>query len=460
MTNYSIPYHDVDILIPAQRFEVKFNYTSSQMPNFIDSMIMRLLRISPMSADSVANFLGLNQRESRIVLDQLITNNEIELKKDDLFHLTNKSMKYFTTVDSIPKVASILEHTQNLMYELTNFNFIPEKPDNNMYGLKLIASNSNAANSENIVRDRFQKQFYELVEDEVITLKKMDGRPSIYKMGTVKKVKDCTVRKSLDLNIDANAEPQAIKVFDSIMSEELREKTYQVLGQSKKGNNIKDIVDNLDGFEEFNLQQYFKDGRFLASVALFNSLNIIESSGDESNHQFIGPCYSQGNAKLILNKIKEIIATGRLIQNIYWLAPDDAFWGKSLRFNTFVGALGQLKNKQNIELKLKCFLPMNNEQDKASIINYRKIIAKDHQKYFYGIKEGLLAGNFEMLVVENEFAVVILHVLDSEAEYLTSFPIGSMSNNKSIVNSLVNLFDAWQRPKEENGISFGPVFKK
>ena len=142
------------------------------------------------------------------------------------------------------------------------------------------------------------------------------------------------------------------------------------------------------------------------------------------------------------------------------MAPDDAFWGKSLRFNTFVGALGQLKNKQNIELKLKCFLPMNNEQDKASIINYRKIIAKDHQKYFYGIKEGLLAGNFEMLVVENEFAVVILHVLDSEAEYLTSFPIGSMSNNKSIVNSLVNLFDAWQRPKEENGISFGPVFKK
>lgn len=81
MTNYSIPYHDVDILIPAQRFEVKFNYTSSQMPNFIDSMIMRLLRISPMSADSVANFLGLNQRESRIVLDQLITNNEIELKR-------------------------------------------------------------------------------------------------------------------------------------------------------------------------------------------------------------------------------------------------------------------------------------------------------------------------------------------------------------------------------------------
>jgi len=44
MSNYSIPYHDVDILIPAQKFEIKFSYTSSQMPKFIDSMIMRLLR--------------------------------------------------------------------------------------------------------------------------------------------------------------------------------------------------------------------------------------------------------------------------------------------------------------------------------------------------------------------------------------------------------------------------------
>ncbi|MFX6606612.1 hypothetical protein ABTG82_06210, partial [Acinetobacter baumannii] len=61
MSNYSIPYHDVDILIPAQKFEIKFSYTSSQMPNFIDSMVMRLLRISPMSVKNIANFLGMNQ---------------------------------------------------------------------------------------------------------------------------------------------------------------------------------------------------------------------------------------------------------------------------------------------------------------------------------------------------------------------------------------------------------------
>ena len=460
MSNYSIPYHDVDILIPAQKFEIKFSYTSSQMPNFIDSMVMRLLRISPMSVKNIANFLGMNQRESRIVLDQLITNNEIELKQDGLFHLTNKSMKYFTTVDSIPKVASILEHTHGLVYELTNFNYIAQNPDTNMYGLKLIASSEHAANSESIVRDRFQKQFYQLIEDDIITLKKMDGRPAIYKMGTVKKVRECTVRKSLDLNIDAQADPQPIKVLDSIMSDELKDKTYQALGQSKKGNNIRDIVKNLEGFEQLNLHQYFKDGRFLAPVALFDSLNPIENKANEGNHLFIGPCYSQGNSKLILNKIKDVLAKNRPVKNIYWLAPDDAFWGKSLRFNTFVGALGQLKNKQNDEIQLKCFLPMSDERDRVSVQNYRKIIGKDHQKYFYGIKEGLLDGNFELIVVENEFAVIILHVLDSEADYLTSFPIGSISYDKTLVNSLVSLFDAWQRPTDENGISFGPMFKK
>lgn len=67
---------------------------------------------------------------------------------------------------------------------------------------------------------------------------------------------------------------------------------------------------------------------------------------------------------------------------------------------------------------------------------------------------------FEIIVVENEFAIVILHVLDSEADFLTSFPIGSIGYNKTLVSNLVNLFDAWQRPKEENGISYGPIFKK
>jgi hypothetical protein len=126
-------------------------------------------------------------------------------------------------------------------------------------------------------------------------------------------------------NIDAQADPQPIKVLDSIMSDELKDKTYQALGQSKKGNNIRDIVKNLEGFEQLNLHQYFKDGRFLAPVALFDSLNPVESKASDENHSFIGPCYNQGNSKLILNKIKDVLTKNQAVKNIYWLAPDDAF---------------------------------------------------------------------------------------------------------------------------------------
>lgn len=78
----------------------------------------------------------MNQREVRIVIDHLITTREIELQQDGLFSLTNKSMKYFVGVDSLPKITSVLEHKQRLMYELTNFNYINQRPDNNMYGFK------------------------------------------------------------------------------------------------------------------------------------------------------------------------------------------------------------------------------------------------------------------------------------------------------------------------------------
>lgn len=112
----------------------------------------------------------MNQREVRIVIDHLITTREIELQQDGLFSLTNKSMKYFVGVDSLPKITSVLEHKQRLMYELTNFNYINQRPDNNMYGLKLTATSSNLASSEAIVRDRFQNNFTNLLKKKLLRL--------------------------------------------------------------------------------------------------------------------------------------------------------------------------------------------------------------------------------------------------------------------------------------------------
>lgn len=461
MNNYSIPYHDIDILIPAQQFEINFNYTSGEVPNFIDSMIMRLLRIAPLAVKNIAQFLGMNQREVRIVIDHLITNGEIELQQDGLFTLTNKSMKYFVGVDSLPKITSVLEHRQRLMYELTNFNYINQRPDNNMYGLKLTATSSNIASSEAIVRDRFQKQFYQLLEEEIITLAKLEGSAKIYKMGTVRKLKDCTVRKELDLNIDSQAEPQSIKVLDTIISEDLKDKTYQALAQSKKGDNIRDIVKHLEGFETLNLDQYFKDGSFLASQVLFDTLSSFSENNSKENHLFIGPCYSRSNSKVILEKIRESLSKNKKATGLYWLAPDDAFWGKSLRFNTFFGELVKLQTQDSSPLKLRCFLPIADLKDYLSINNYRKIIgAKDHQKYFYGIEQGILDGHFEILALKDEFVVVVVHVQHSESDFLTSFPVGVISYDKKLVDSLITLFEAWQSSEDEGGLVFGPMFIK
>lgn len=461
MNNYSIPYHDVDILIPAQQFEINFNYTSGKVPNFIDSMIMRLLRIAPLSVKNIAYFLGMNQREVRIVIDHLITTREIELQQDGLFSLTNKSMKYFVGVDSLPKITSVLEHKQRLMYELTNFNYINQRPDNNMYGLKLTATSSNLASSEAIVRDRFQKQFYQLVEEEIITLNKMEGNAKIYKMGNVRKLKDCTVRKELDLNIDSQAEPQSIKVLDTIISEDLKDKTYQALAQSKKGDNIRDIVKHLDGFEVLNLNQYFKDGNFLATQALFDTLSSFGGSDSKENHLFIGPCYSRANSKIILEKIKASLSKNDKATSLYWLAPDDAFWGKSLRFNSFFSDLINLKIQDSAPLKFRCFLPIVGKDDYLSINNYKKIIgAKGHHQYFYGIEQGILDGHFEIMALKSEFVVVIVHVQHSESDYLTSFPVGVISYDTRLVDNLITLFEAWQLPEDDGGLTFGPIFIK
>ena len=103
-------------------------------------------------------------------------------------------------------------------------------------------------------------------------------------------------------------------------------------------------------------------------------------------------------------------------------------------------------------------LPIAGKDDYLSINNYKKIIgAKGHHQYFYGIEQGILDGHFEIMALKNEFVVVIVHVQHSESDYLTSFPVGVISYDTRLVDNLITLFEAWQLPEDDGGLTFGPI---
>lgn len=67
-------------------------------------------------------------------------------------------------------------------------------------------------------------QFYDLIEDGLLTLKSTgSNQPNIYKMGAVKKIKDCSIRKPLDLNMDISAMPLPIDGISEISTSALED---------------------------------------------------------------------------------------------------------------------------------------------------------------------------------------------------------------------------------------------
>lgn len=81
---------------------------------------------------------------------------------------------------------------------------------------------------------------------------------------------------------------------------------------------------------------------------------------------------------------------------------------------------------------------MSSNSDKHSQNNYRKIIAPQFgARHFYLVEESSLMfeGNFEILVMEDEFCALIIHVSSSCEDILASVPIGILITAKEVIDA-------------------------
>ena len=77
-------YHDVDVLLPVQKFLVDFSFSGKKPLDFVHSILLRTLRLGPCSSVQLASFLNLDQNEITILLNELLAKREIKTWQ---FHL-------------------------------------------------------------------------------------------------------------------------------------------------------------------------------------------------------------------------------------------------------------------------------------------------------------------------------------------------------------------------------------
>jgi hypothetical protein len=56
-------YHEIDFLLPAQRFNINFSYITQKGLPFVREFVLRLIHLAPMSMSQVATFFGFHARK-------------------------------------------------------------------------------------------------------------------------------------------------------------------------------------------------------------------------------------------------------------------------------------------------------------------------------------------------------------------------------------------------------------
>lgn len=121
-----------------------------------------------------------------------------------------------------------------------------------------------------------------------------------------------------------------------------------------------------------------------------------------------------------------------------WVAPSDPFWGKSSSLQVrFAEILNNAHTKEKRIYSPAMYLPVQGPDDLRSARQWKREFDPNTEAT-YGVIEGFLRGNVEILHFEGEFVVVIYHVSLPDA-YPVSFPIGFVSTERQMVQSVGGL---------------------
>ncbi|MFI8145044.1 hypothetical protein [Acinetobacter sp. ABJ_C5_2] len=445
-------YHDIDVLLPVQKFLVDFSFSGNKPLNFVHSILLRTLRLGPCSSAQLANFLNLDQNEITIILNELLAKKEIKSTENDLFELAEVAKRYFKSISDIPQVEQISDRTVSLIYDLIGFDPVLSYESSSNNGIQIQADQDRLSESEKIAKAAFQKNFYSYIDQGILTF--YQNHPQLYKIGKVTNDRQLFNRVNLDLLLKLQGDQLTPDVhaiescFSHLPSSTalLTEMVISIL-QSIKVDNIDSIQAELaynPMLESLKIKNFLKKGKL-----------DLTGLAHRTEHQIVGPIYMPNNQEKFLNLL-ERCAEDKNVQDLYWLTPSNPFFGESTNFKNL---LNKLITSESYDLNM--FLPCTslkkalweNNHIERSLFSKGKFLALD--------ESGLFNSDFEVLVVKNKFCIVIAHIHDSDASVLTAVPIGELTFDLNVVNGFADVFaKSKQQADEERGPCYGVITAK
>lgn len=444
MSDKKVTYHEVDFLLPAQRFNIQFSYISQRGLPFIREFVLRLVHVAPMSKAQIATYFGLSHRETEEATSDLVERGELTLSADGRLTLTDKSNGYFSEIGEIPQLSTVQDSGATLSFDLATFSCFSNQnvQDKWKAGISLKIDDSNASQSERLVEKHFQHQFNQILDKGYLShLLNQGGKdqPAVYTVNSVNKLRQLPLRLTTEFHMDNEGKAVEREDYEELNSSECVHELMAIeLSRLSALNNTMSIFMSMVSLGDEDTLKLFDSKTNLINPNYVNEMQALEEYSATGRTTFLGPVYSKGNweklqkalAPVLTKRIKGKADTSNSRFN--WIAPSDPYWAKSDRFISSLSDFIHRSNTKEKRLyKPVLYVPVSDERDLRVAKQWKHELGQFHEDA-KGLAEGFLDGNVEILHLEDEVAVVIYHFAQPETLPVT-MPLGFISTDKATV---------------------------
>lgn len=447
-------YHEIDFLLPAQRFNINFSYITEKGLPFVREFVLRLIHLAPMSMSQVATFFGFSRKEVQEAIDDLVERDELTLSENGRLTLTEKSRSYFTELGEVPRLSLLRDSTACLSFDLATFSCLGKDKFSDKWkaGISIKVDDENASCSQTHVRKHFQRQFHEILQkgylSKALTQDDKDS-PNVYTVNSVNRIKQMPVRLSVHFKVDEDGRNVEREDFETLKSSDyVHEQISLELDHLARPSNFGEIAKTMIEIGDGETLKLFNSKGSSVSLQFFEDLAKLEFNSQRKRTTFIGPVYSSANWELVQKHLAPIIKDRRESKAdveqtpFLWVAPSDPYWGKSSSLQVRVNELLEKSSTKDKKLySPNIYLPISGPEDQRTARQWKREF-EPNTDMVRGLIEGFLGGSVEVLHFEDEFVVVVYHVSLRDS-YPVSFPVGFISAEKDVVASIGRLVKAY-----------------
>lgn len=449
MEESKVQYNEVDFLIPTQKFNIRFSYVTKKGLPFIREFVLRLLHITPVKPAKLKEFFDFNEKELEEVVNDLVDKGDLSVSEEGDLKLTDQAKGYFDDIGSQPTLSAVLDNSESLTYEIIGFNCLGPKHKNSTWknGIALKADIEKVSQSESVVNKKFQQEFFQYLDNGWMPFLTQDekSKPSIYSIDLIKKVGQGPTRLNVDFEIDVDGTPVEYDSPDAFTdNSQVDISIGQKLSEMSFTPNLESVVQSMMAFDDKDTIKYFSSSSIDIANLVLDKNKGIQSKG--KRFPVFGQIYSDASSQLIAEQLltfSKYLKKSKKFEprKFIWVSPTNNAWAASTKASNFWNRIEEHSLISDGKQKQRAFtpelyLPISDKGDRRTISKW--IMEFGKKESLYGLAEGFLNGNTEVVVLDGVFAYVNYHVVLADYTPLP-VPIGYFTTEPKVISSIMKL---------------------